>query len=140
MIRQWPCAVLSAGLCAVFLSILMECAPVSAQTSNSAPPSEKRVAPKPVAPVSHDGVRYEAVPWGESRGTVAAFDAAGGKQLWTVEIYPGHYDPSLERDVQDVFVTKLVLGADGASLEIENERGECFRLDLRTRVVSRAGN
>ena len=113
---------------------------MSAQTSNPAPPSAKRVAPKPVAPVSHDGIRYEAVPWGESRGTVAAFDAASGKQLWTVEIYPVHYDPSLERDVQDVFITRLALAADGASLEIENERGERFRLDFRTRAVSRAGN
>jgi len=137
---RWLRAALSASMGAVLFSILMECTPVSAQTPNSAPPSEKRVAPQPVAPVSHDGVRYEAVPWAESRGTVAAFDAASGKQLWTAVIYPGRYDPGLERDVQDVFITKLALAADGASLEIENERGERFRLDLRTRAVSRAGN
>jgi len=93
----------------------------------------KRAAPRPVAPVVADGVRYSAPP--EAMGFVIAATADTGKELWRVRIYEIHVDPNLERNVQDVFITSLEL-KDG-TLIITNERGEKFALDLKTRKVTR---
>jgi outer membrane protein assembly factor BamB len=93
----------------------------------------KRAAPRPVAPVVADGVRYSAPP--EAMGFVVAAAADTGKELWRVRIYEIHVDPNLERDVQHVFITSLAL-KDGTLL-ITNERGEKYALDLKTRQVTR---
>jgi hypothetical protein len=105
------------------------------------PAEAKRLAPDPVAPVSFEGRRYEAMPWGKARGLgqnggyVAAFDEASGRELWVQRIYRIRYDRGIEGDKQDVFITGLTLLPAERSLRIENERGASYRLDLRTRQV-----
>jgi len=107
------------------------------------PGEAKRLAPDPVAPVSFEGRRYEAMPWGKARGLgqnggyVAAIDEASGRELWVQRIYAIHYDRGLEGDKQDVFITGLTLLPAAHALLIENERGARYRLDLRTRKVTR---
>lgn len=93
----------------------------------------KRVAPKPVAAVIVNGVRYSAP--AEFMGYVIATDAYTQKELWRKLIYSIDTDPALEPDVQEVFVTSLAL--HGAQLLITNERGENYLLDLATRSVTR---
>lgn len=92
----------------------------------------KRKAPKPVAPVVANGVRYCAVMNGEDE-SVAAVDAASGKELWRVKVFHNQIDPSLERDVQDVFITDLTL--QGATLLVKDEKARVFSIDLKTRTV-----
>ncbi len=105
------------------------------------PAEAKRLAPDPVAPVSFEGRRYEAITFGKARGLgqnggyVAAIDEASGRELWVQRIYRIRYDRGLEGDKQDVFITGLTLLPAARALRIENERGASYRLDLRTRQV-----
>jgi hypothetical protein len=93
----------------------------------------KRRAPEPVKAVVHDGVRYEAPV--EKMGIVEAFDAATGKKLFEVQVYWVTVDPNLERDVQDVYITKLEVA--GGGLLVTDERDRQFLVDLKTRAVRR---
>lgn len=101
----------------------------------------KRAAPQEVKPVVYNGVKYTAVHWGLSRGLdqnggyVEASDIKTGKQLWLLRVYRIDYD-SREKDVQDVFITKLAI--ERGRLIVTNEKGEKFIVDLKTRSVSRA--
>src|SRR3954463_6359057 len=106
------------------------------------PGQAKRLAPDPVAPVSFEGRRYQAIDFGKARGFgqnggyVAAIDEASGRQLWIRRIYRIRYDRGREGDKQDVFITGLTLLPAARALAIENERGERYRLDLGTRKVT----
>jgi hypothetical protein len=98
----------------------------------------KRPAPEEVPPFVTGGTRYEIphfqTPCGGNGGCVVAYDDATGKQLWSLKVYCTHYDSSLERDVQDVFITSLVLDHD--RLLIEDEKGRHFEIDPETRTVA----
>jgi outer membrane protein assembly factor BamB len=97
------------------------------------PANAKRSVPKAVEPVTVHGVTYSAPD--TAMGFVVAFDASSGRELWRQRIYRVRVKPSLERDVQDVFITSLTLR--GGSLVIANEHGERYALDLSTRKVTR---
>lgn len=92
----------------------------------------KRRAPAPVEPVVHQGIRYEAP--GEKAGVVEAFEDGTATKLWEVQVYKVHLDPGLERDVQDVFITKLQI--EGSDLLVTDERARQFCVDLTTHTVS----
>lgn len=118
--------------------------PSSEAVSNTPPPgglSAKRVGPKAVIPVTFNGVSYEALPLGKERGLeqnggyIIAKDIATGKELWLAKIYTTVYDPDLETDVQDVFIQSIKLSDDKASLNITDEKGRQFTLDLNTQKV-----
>jgi hypothetical protein len=104
--------------------------------------AKKRAAPVPVLPVSSKGIRYEAVHWGKSRGLsqnggyIAAIDIASGRELWVLKVYDVIYDGNLEEDREDIFITNLLLTTDGSALEVVNERGASYRVDLVGRVVA----
>jgi hypothetical protein len=124
-----------AGLAAAALAFCL------AATAAEQPVKERGDAPEPVS-VLHQGVRYEAVQWGQGRGLnqnggyVQAVDAANGSVLWIHQIYRIAYDPEKEQDKQDRFITTLVIGERGESLLIGDERGGRYLLDLRTHRVS----
>jgi hypothetical protein len=103
---------------------------------------EKERADTPVPKsVSHAGVRYEALAWGRARGLaqnggyVLAIDEQTGIERWIVKIYDARIDDGKEQDKSDVFITSLAFDAHKRYLLIVNERGDAFRLDLRTRAV-----
>jgi len=95
----------------------------------------KRAAPKPVTPVVHDGVKYVAPNLGGCEGTVEARNESSDKKLWEVVIYRIKIDPSLEKDVQWVFITKLAIHQN--TVQVTNEKDEEFTLDLTTRKVEK---
>lgn len=109
-------------------------------TRGDEPPMAKRVGPPEVAPVTIDGTRFEALPWGRSRGfdqnggLIAAVDPASGRELWTLKVYAVTYDTVLEEDVQDVFITDLAV-KDG-KLEVTDEKGRRFLVDVKTHEVT----
>jgi len=86
-------------------------------------------------------VRYEAVLWGKARGLeqnggyLAAFDEPSGCEKWILKVYTVSYDDGRESDKQDVFITRLALHADGRELQVENERGETYFVNLSDRSV-----
>lgn len=90
----------------------------------------KRGAPKPVAPVRHGGLEFRAPH--DLMGSIEAVDAERGVRAWYRQIYVVARDLSLETDVQDVYVTKLQVIPDRDVLEVTNERGWVYELDLKT--------
>jgi hypothetical protein len=106
---------------------------------------KKRKGPEPVKPVSHNGVRYEAVHWGKARGLeqnggyVAAYDDNSGQELWLLKVYDVPYDDDMEDDKQDVFITDMRLGwFRKQRLSVKNERNQKYYVDLTDKSVSPA--
>ncbi len=105
---------------------------------------KKRAEPDPIEPIVLDGIRYEAphvspaddnVPDG---GVVVAIQQATGRLLWHAVIYDQPaYDPDMESDKQDVFITSMQASDDGTMLYIVNELGKEYRLDLKTQKVTK---
>lgn len=93
-----------------------------------------RLAPKEVEPVIYNGVKYVAPHWGyeygwkQNGGYVQAWDIKTGKKLWEKRIYEVKYDPQLEKDVQDVFITSLSI--EDGKLVVINERNKKFKIDV----------
>jgi hypothetical protein len=104
-------------------------------------PKAKRAAPAKVAPVAFGGVRFEAIHWGKARGLgqnggyIAAIDPPSNKELWTLKVYDVAYDPDLEGDVQDVFITAMSKALFGQKLNVTDERGRTYVVDPATRTV-----
>jgi hypothetical protein len=102
---------------------------------------ERAGIPEP-EPISRAGVRYEAIVWGRARGLpqnggyVVAIDERTGAERWITRIYASGAGSDKEQDKQDVFITRLEFGAHPRHLRIVNERGDVYRLDLRTRAVT----
>lgn len=95
----------------------------------------KRIAPKEVAPVVEDSVVFTA-PFDDARfGYIDACDAATKKRLWRAVIFRVQFDPDLEQDVQWVSISSLAL--DKHSLVVTAEDGSVFRLNLKTKEVTR---
>lgn len=95
----------------------------------------KRFEPAPVQPVEQNGIRYTAPPFAflskgmeHNGGYVEAIDIKTNKKLWLKEVYRPKYDPSLEGDVQDVFITSLSI--ENNKLIIINEAGDKFLIDI----------
>lgn len=68
-------------------------------------------------------------------GIAEAYDHARGGQVWLRQIYVIRRNPQLEQDVQDVFITRLEHRPERNVLEITNEAGGRFELDLETLVI-----
>jgi hypothetical protein len=113
----------------------------AALAGDDAAPAAKRAAPPKVAPVVVDNVEFAAIPFGKARGLgqnggyVAARDPATGKEIWTLKVYDVVYDPKLEGDVQDVFITELAKSASGHELVVTDEQGRRYIVDPKTRTV-----
>jgi len=103
---------------------------------------KKRSGPSRVAPVSHKGVRYEALNWGKTRGLeqnggyIIAIDEKTGQELWFLKVYEVVYDGNMEEDKQDVFIIKLTVSRWRNRLTVKNERGESFAISLKDRTVT----
>ena len=103
------------------------------------PAQAKRSGPKNVPPVTVEGVKYSVPHWGkaigkmQNGGYIQANNVETGKLLWELWVYEFKYDANLEGDVQDVFITSLRL-VDG-NLEVVNERGDTFVVDIAKRKV-----
>lgn len=95
----------------------------------------KRAAPKPVAPVVHNGVQYTAPHASGREGKIVACDANSGKRLWELVVYTVKINPNLEEDVQWVFITGLAIKGD--KLLVNNEKGVQYAVDLATRQVEK---
>lgn len=114
----------------------------TASRADAGAPAGKRVAPPDVPPVDVAGVRIEVLPWGKERGLgqnggyIAAHDPASGRELWTLKVYDVVYQPKLEEDVQDVFISQMSK-AGGDTLAITDEKGRHYLVDVAHRTVTR---
>ncbi|MBP6765038.1 MAG: hypothetical protein KA141_08580 [Rubrivivax sp.] len=103
------------------------------------PPGASRPAPPRVDPIEHEGVRYQqdmdAQYHGGDQpgGYLVAVDPASGARLWMVKVYhiaaptrPGL--PAMGR-----YFRRMSLLPDGKHVEVENEVGAIYRVDLKAR-------
>lgn len=101
----------------------------------------KRLAPKEVTPVEHDGIQYVVVHFGvfnntgQNGGYIEARDKKTKKKIWGLQVYKTEYDKNLESDVQDVFITGLKIDKDRKILIVENEGGKVYHVDIMQRKV-----
>jgi hypothetical protein len=108
----------------------------------------KRAVPKPVAALVSGNVKYiapDVMPnyrsiYGKSTCPdhsmcVEARNRKTGKLLWQVEVYQIKYDPNLEGDVQDIYISSLAIERD--KLIVKDEVGTKFSVDLKTRAVTK---
>lgn len=128
------------------LAFLTGCAATEAASTPPPPsshPSAKRSAPLEISPVTLGGVRFEVVHWGLARGLpqnggyLAAIDESSGRELWLLQVYDATQDPRRERDVQDVFVTRLAASPAGDRLEVTDESGRHYLVDPVSRTARR---
>jgi len=94
----------------------------------------KRVAPAKVEPVIYQGVRYTAPNDDGRRAYIEAWDVQTNKKLWHLTIFTNRIDPTLEEDVQWVFIKALNI-RDGA-LVVTSEHDKIYRVDLKTKTVT----
>lgn len=109
----------------LFLLLLLILLPMSAIQA-------KRMAPTPVDTISFNGVTYSAPT--SMMGVVEARDEKADQILWTTKVYSVAYDSNLEKDAQDVFITKLEVANE--KLLVTNERNQKYQVDLRTGEVT----
>ena len=88
--------------------------------------SPKRKAPKEVAPVVFQNVKYTAPI--NQMGWVVARDMATDTVIRKKKIYTIRYNHGLEEDVQDVFIDSLYI--ENKMLMIHTERGKIYFLNL----------
>jgi hypothetical protein len=118
-----------------------QAAPRAGHPQENTMESPKRRVPS-VAPVVAGKTRYEVVRGARSRGfaqnggVIAAIDVAGGKELWTLQIYQTSYDAQEEQDVQDRFITEMTLSPDGQNLLIKSENKKTYTVRLADRAVT----
>lgn len=105
-------------------------------SDESLAPSRDRNPPDPVAPVRHKGLRFEAPT--DKQGMLVVYIDSSGEQkkqvAWTLQLVNYWIHPDLETDVQDVYLKKLAVGKDGETLEVEDERGLTYLVDLKKRT------
>lgn len=98
----------------------------------ASPAYAKRLPPKPVPPVSANGIEFSA-PHDVLMGLVVATDIKSGAVIWRRQVYSVKIDPSLEEDIQWCFITSIKV--EHGNLVVNNERGYIYRINLRTLQV-----
>lgn len=101
----------------------------------------KRTAPAQVPAITTDKAVFSVphTPMGEraqSGGFVEARNPKTKKLLWRIQIYKTLYDPGLELDVQNVFITTLSYDKIHNLLIMSDEKKRVFVLNLVTRKVT----
>ena len=104
-------------------------------------PHSSRPPPPPVAPVLHRGVRYEQdlQSWRhggtQPGGYLVALDAAGTR-LWMLKVYDVALHEREGVTTPGRYFTRMTLVPGRDELEIENEAGACYRVDLERRSAT----
>ena len=103
--------------------------------------SPKRRVPA-VEPVETGGIRYQVLRGARARGfsqnggVIAAIDAASGNELWTLAVYQTFYDAKEEADVQDCYITEMILSKDHKQLLIKAEDRRSYAVNLADRSIA----
>jgi hypothetical protein len=95
----------------------------------------KRLPPPKVEPVIYKGVRYVAPNDNGRRAYVQAIDSKTDRLLWEVTLFRNSIDPSLEEDVQHLYIASMRV-EDGKLIVVDEHAG-LHTVDLRTRAVEK---
>lgn len=94
----------------------------------------KRSAPKKIKPLRYKNMIIKVIH--SDMGYISIYNTQG-KLLWKKRIYRVFYNPFLERDVQDVYIKKILIHK--GLLIIINEENRCYSLNLQTKEVHSLG-
>ena len=101
----------------------------------------RRIPPKKVEPVMYDNIRYTAPVFSQSSnhkqlsGYIEAWDTRTNKKLWEVKVYDIKYDPGLDKDVQEIYITALKV--EFGNLLVTNETGDEYEVELATKKITK---
>lgn len=105
---------------------------------STSPQSSRPPAPE-IEPIEHQGVRYvqdevDTNQGDQNGGYLAAIDPQSGERLWRLQVYdvPDHSVAGVDNLGRYFRTMRLVAGRD--ELEIENEAGGRYRVDLAART------
>ncbi len=121
----------------VFFLVIFICSVLSYD-----PAGADRTPPKKVSPVVYNDIKYSAPQSPSSShkqtgGYIEAWNTKTNTKLWELKIYDVKFNPKLEWDVQEVYITSLKL--DGEKLIITNENSDVYELDIKTKTVRKSG-
>lgn len=111
-----------------------------AQTMNDDMPRPSRPSPPAVAPVVHDGVRYEQDMQSyrhggtQSGGYLVAIDQSTGERLWMLKVYEVPSQDAAGVSTPGRYFKSMQLLPDGERIEIQSEVGGKYVVDLRERT------
>ena len=102
----------------------------------------KRLAPEEPKPVRFENVTYSVPNFtfnDDSTQNGGFLEARDVKQnlLWRIQVFTTYYNPHLEHDGQDVFITSLSLDEARRVLLLSDEQRRVFAVDISTRKVTR---
>lgn len=107
-------------------------------------PDSMKAKRAPVPSVSYRGIRYERIDKPALRdldptcGYVVAIDEADDSEKWVLKVYESDMPEDIEDHKRNVQIAKLRLkGLFTKRLEVINERGARFRINLDTREIER---
>lgn len=105
----------------------------------------KRLDPPDLAPVVYNGLEYTAPAFpslrershkilfdGSIGGIIEVCDATTHKLKKRILVYKNYRFPLLEGDVQDIFISSMVLDSANKQLILEDEHGGTYHLDLQS--------
>ena len=116
----------------------------SEKSHMTTPPSTSRAPAPDVAPVEHAGVRYEQDRTDERQGDqdggyLAAIDAKSGARLWRLKVYDVPDNRAAGVSGGGLYFRSMRLGPGGTTIEIENEAGGRYLVDLVRRTSAQVG-
>ena len=97
----------------------------------------KRVPPKNVRPMVYKGIKFIAPGMGKM-GYVEARDIETNKKIWEKKVYNVIYNPLLEGDVQDIFISSLSI--EDGKLAVVNEKGKKYIIDIPKNILKVTDN
>lgn len=107
-------------------------------------PSASRPSAPLVADIEHQGMRYAQDKHDDRAGDqpggyLVAIDAKTGDRKWRLKVYEVPDGRTLGRPTMARYFRSMRLSADGSALEIENESGGVYRVDLAARTSTQVG-
>ena len=127
----------AAAACATNRTTDKESLPMNDDDGPGAP---SRGAPPVVAPIDNGGVRYQQDMdaghhgGGGLGGYLVAVDPASGERLWMVKVYEVTDHSAAGVSTPGCYFRRMTLLPDKNALEIQNEVGGVFRVDLAKRT------
>jgi hypothetical protein len=91
----------------------------------------KIAGPKLAEPVTYENIEYAASII--KTGYIDALDAKTGKKIREIKVYEINYDPGLEKDVQEKFISRLEM--QNGMLTVYRDDGAKYSVNLSTGEV-----
>lgn len=91
----------------------------------------RRVAPQQAEPIHYNGVIYSSRY--DHGGIIEARDKNTKKLLWKKQIYFVKYHKHVEKDIQEIFITKII--PMKRYILIMNEKNETYKLFFKTHKI-----